>query len=421
MHRQALRSVCSRARSELVPNVQLSINHVRAFSTTQLLANDDQGAPPRSAPAPRSTPSTARQRSQAAASQIKSITQRGSSNTGKPDGNYFRAGGSDTAAGGAPKVLSVRSLPRGGLSRGRGGLRGRGGFQNQLGRAPSPSGSGSGPAGNSRFGGFSAQVAGRGRGAPRGGGRGRDAARGRRGGANKAGRTEGDEKSAEKREQGRRREVDPFDVLDDTEVKYNDAIRFGTLTQFEPKLDESLLDFVPANTSTPAGRRATVLQNLSALGASEAVGASQGLQVKGYAQRFGNTGMQFFADLQDKARVEQYLQDEAKSVANEGDVANAKSSNSAPIIKDAEAAIQTAIIDQTILGKHETPKFASDTMGIVKSTHLRSQTYRQKDMEVFEKKLSSILGKVKNAAAAKKPAAKPATKSAGKAAGKAAK
>lgn len=177
----------------------------------------------------------------------------------------------------------------------------------------------------------------------------------------------------------------------DDELEALDTVnRFGAVTDFVPKVDSTLSDLVPvAGGDNPATRRAAVLKTMSSLGSADGVALSAHLQPSGYTEGLEKHGVQFFADPTDKEAVQKHLEGlEGEEKVEMGEV---------------EDALKKVILDQAVLGKHEAPKFATDTAGIVKSLYLRSNTYRQQDVALFEKKLMSVLSKVK--AAAPKPAA----------------
>lgn len=380
MHRQALRSVCLRARQDISRNVSTTINSIRTFTTTQSLFEDK-------APGPRasnSTPSSARQRGQAAASEVRSVVKNSSKTSGaagRPDGSYFQKAAASGDA--APKILSVRSLPRGGLTRGRGGLRGRGGFQGQSGRPNSPTGTGTNR--------FAGAARGRGgaftRGKPRGGMR---------------TRKPGDGKNAE-----RDRRADGFsgETIDQELAALDQVNRFGAVADFEPKIDQALMDLVPGGTSTPAARRAAVLKVLETLGSTDSTSVSSNIQISGYIAELEKSGVQYFADPADKQAVKEHLEEAAKA-AGEGETSVK--------LGEVQESLKQLILDQAVLGKHEAPQYAEDTAGTIKSQFLRSSSYRQREITQFEAKLNSILGKIK-AAPAPKQAPAPAKKGKAKA------
>ncbi|KAM5355439.1 hypothetical protein ACJ41O_002085 [Fusarium nematophilum] len=350
MHRHAFRSVCSRTRPELEQASDALRNCIRQFSTTQLQAADANGPNKGTPKAP-----LARDRSQS------------------------RPGAGQA---GAPKVLDVRSLPLrgrgggGGRGGGRGGLRGRGGFRGRggmTGRGGSPAGPprSSSPA---RFGGPTrGGRGGRGGGGLRGRGRGR--------GGKREGRRRDDEDG-----KGRKRQ-DEFSGMDPDEQFFDDTMRFGVPTEYAPSLTiDAIADFAPAVPTTATGKSSTVLQNLSVLGTADHVGAPQAFQAKHYASEIEAGGVRFFADVEAKHAAEKHLQEKTPQ-------AEGGAENSGATISDAEEAVRTVITQRAINGQHETPKFATDPVGLSRSWHLRAETYSTNDVNSFEKKLTSLLVK----------------------------
>ncbi|KAL7943243.1 hypothetical protein V8C42DRAFT_330118 [Trichoderma barbatum] len=374
MSSQSLRSVY-RARPELGQAGHALQNYFRQFSTTQSQLDET--------PAGGNAKPTARQRTRAAASEINSLVKN------RTGGQEARSPAESPAAPTQPRVIDVRSLPRGGMLRGRGGLRGRGrGGPNVAGapRAASPSGNRFSAANRGRGG--SALGAGRGgRTGGRGGGR-PGAAKGR---AAKKPEGEGGSKAAGAAGPRGKRQ-DPFERMDPQEQQFDDAARFGTRTEYRPSLSkEALTTFVPATPSTREGRLATVMENLSILGGrADPVGLPQGLQAKNYADEVQSNGARFFADAKAREAAEQHLQERRREqLLAEGKEVPAEQQ---PVIQGAEEAVRKAIMDHAVEGKHETPRYATDPVGISRAWHLRSGTYTQGDVEKFEKKLTTLLG-----------------------------
>ncbi|KAF4344652.1 hypothetical protein FBEOM_1393 [Fusarium beomiforme] len=339
MQRHAFRSVCSRTRPELEQASDAFRNYARQFSTTQIQAAD--GSSP-SAPRPA--------RSQA----------------------------------GGPKIIDIKSMPlrgRGGLrgrgdARGRGGLmyRGRGGFgrggSSAQDRSSTPARTSSPTRGRGGFG------ASRGRGGR--GGR----ARGRGGRTNDRSRDDEDKDK-------KRIDRNEFNTLDPDEKSFDDNIRFGITSEYTPSLTlESINKFAPVAPNTASGKSAAVLQSLSVLGTADHVGAPEAFQPKYYASEIETHGIRFFADPQAKEAAERFFQGKLKAEGKE---------STGPIITNTEEAIRRVITQRAIQGQHETPKFASDPVGVSRSWHLRAETYSTNDVNSFETKLTSLL--------AKKPAA----------------
>lgn len=372
MNRQAFRSVCSRANPEVGLSTPTPKSFFRNFSTTQWVAEENSN--PKPAPP---QPSAARQRGRAAASQINSFAKPRPQTNSSPPG----AGGPAAAGQGQPKVLDIRSLPAG-LARGRGGfLRGRGAAR---GRGGAPGATSTRPQGSNRFSGTN-----------RGGASARGGRGGNRGGKPK--RAGDDKKKARDAPPAGGKRVDPFDIMDPAEQEFDNAMRFGTMTTYAPALDAgALLDFAPAVPTSASGRRATVLQNLSTLGASEQVGVPRGLTVSDQAAQLSKSGLRYFADAQAKAATEGHLKgQETEETKTEG-----------AVIQPVEESVRNFITETAVKGKHEAPKYATNWQGVMRSTFLRSESYTQKAIDGFEGKVAALVGKAETA----KPKAQKAKK-----------
>lgn len=410
--------VCSRARPELHKTGQALSNYFREFSTTQSLA-DDAAPSGNSSSSNTGRGNAVRQRGRAAASAINNMVRsRGPSPNGAgqaPNSGWRggRGGGrGGTAApggGGAPRVLDVRSLPRGGFrGRGRGGQPGGNRFGGQSGGGRGGMGGRGGFGGGSR-GGSSGGVGGRsGGGARRGGGDGE----GGRGGLREGGRRQAEE------------EVNPFAHMDEVEAAYDKELRFGSTREYQPKLDaDSLLEHGPAAPTSAASRRATVLGSLNAMGGGtgDAVGSSTGYLPSAVEGRVQDDGLAFFANRESKALVEEHLQAKKREQQQSegGDEAAAEGVATQPVFTPASDAVKQAIVDVAIEGKHETPVFATDVYGVVRSQQLHTRGYSAAAMAKFQAKLQSLVRTPKAAGgAAGKSAAAPkkTTKGKGKAA-----
>ncbi|KAL7791338.1 hypothetical protein V8C37DRAFT_382788 [Trichoderma ceciliae] len=373
MSSQTLRSAY-RARPDLGQAGYVLRDYFRQFSTTQS-PFDETPSDPDAKP-------TARQRTRAAASEINALVKNRSSGLGSQNPRDA------SAAPAQPRIIDVRSLPRGGMLRGRGGLRGRGrGGPNGSGapRAASPSGNRFSGANRGR-----ASALGTGRGGRTGGGRGGGRTGAGKGRAAKKTGGEGANKSAGAAGPRGKRQ-DPFERMDPQEQQFDDAVRFGTKTEYVPFLTkESLAAFVPATPSTQEGRLAAVMENLSILGGrADPVGVPQNLQARSYAEEVEGNGARFFADAKAREAAEQHLQDRrTQQLQAEGKEAPAEQQ---PIIRDAEEAVRAVVLEHAVRGRHETPRFATDPVGIARAWHLRAGTYTQQDVERFEKKLTSLL------------------------------
>lgn len=186
------------------------------------------------------------------------------------------------------------------------------------------------------------------------------------------------------------------EVLDEELAALDHVNRFGAVAEFQPKIDQSLIDLVPVGPSTPASRRAAVLKVLETIGSTDSTSLTSNIQVSGYIAELEKYGLQYFADPADKDAVKQRLEELATAVG-EGDApAN-------PVkLAEVQESLKQLILDQAVLGKHEAPQYAEDTAGTIKSQFLRSSSYRQREITQFEAKLNSILGKIKAAPAPKK-------------------
>lgn len=433
MNRHALRSVCSRARPELEQVSGTLRTSVRPFSTTQLQAADD------STPKP-----TLRERSRVATSQINSLARdRNPTQNAQP-----RA--PPVAGGARPKVIDVKSLPRmplrSKLARGGTGKFGAARAGPSAGSALPPR---LGPDGKPlRFRGKPGQGN-----QKAGGPRGKFAARKKKTGG------EGGEKDKERKAAG------APDKIDHEVEEFQKALRYGESALFNPSLNlESLSGLAPAVPSTNLGRGSTILHNLSVLGTADPVGASQVAQAHHTAKDLENNGARFFADLKDKVVVEkhilpkwakdaeefykflqkarpeaaerylkhlqtqkpqatgQYLQHlslkkaEGEAAAKSKALVPAEENTQTEVLKGADENVRKAILGQAVQGQHETPKFASDPVGLSRSWHLRAETYTLRDVNSFEKKLTTLLAS--RPAAKAKPAAKQPVKEQAKDKGK---
>ncbi|KIE01270.1 hypothetical protein MAJ_02611, partial [Metarhizium majus ARSEF 297] len=332
MNPLALRSVCARARPEVQRTGYALKNYFRHFSTSQSLAPDEA-----STPTPPSQPSV-RQRTRDAASQISSLVKRGrggSRGSSRGGGSSGQRQAAQPPAGSAPKVIDVKSLPKGAAAS-------------------------------------------------------RAAARRERGAA----RARDDDKDKQKK-LGRRQ--DPFEAMDPYEEQFDRDMRFGAATAYAPRLTpESLAPFAPATPSSAAGRRATVLGNLSALGTADPVGVPQDLQARSYAEDLESEGLRFFADAKAREAAERYLQEKRAEGKGEGE---------GEIIRDAGESVRSVVLDKAVRGEHEKMVFTEGPVGVARNWHLRAETYTGKDVESFEKKLNSLVGKGAGKKGEKKAAA----------------
>ncbi|KJK79701.1 hypothetical protein H634G_05293, partial [Metarhizium anisopliae BRIP 53293] len=147
-----------------------------------------------------------------------------------------------------------------------------------------------------------------------------------------------------------------------------------------------------------AGRRATVLGNLSALGTADPVGVPQDLQARSYAEDLESEGLRFFADAKAREAAERYLQEKRAEGAGAGE-------GEGEIIRDAGESVRSVVLDKAVRGEHEKMVFREGPVGVARNWHLRAETYTGKDVESFENKLNSLVGKGAGKKGEKKTAA----------------
>ncbi|KAM3513996.1 hypothetical protein MY11210_002313 [Beauveria gryllotalpidicola] len=380
--------VCSRARPELMKTGQALGNYFREFSTTQSLADNATAAPSGRGNNDSNGrgQGNARERGRAAISAINTMIRgrERSVTAPKPDG------GAPAAGAGGPKVLDVRSLPRG-LTRGRGGFRGSSG------------GGSAGPTGVNRF---AAQGRGGGSGGGRGGFRGRGGAAGSRGRGGRGGRGGRRAEDGEKRDGGGRRkgggpEADPYGVMDEAETAFDRAIRFRQPTPYDPALDvDGLLAHAPAVPTSVAGRRAAVLGSLQAMGGGtgDFIGAPSGYLPSAVEGRVQQDGLAFFATPAARGWAEEQIQAKQREDGADATTTTTTTTTTTPVFATAGEAVQKVVFEAAVAGAHETPRFATDVHGIVRAQHLRAGSYGPAATAMFEKKLRSLVGEPKPAA-----------------------
>jgi uncharacterized protein with von Willebrand factor type A (vWA) domain len=185
--------------------------------------------------------------------------------------------------------------------------------------------------------------------------------------------------------------------MDSVLEEFNRVVRFGTPTTFNSSLTlESLNEFMPAFPMGQAAQQATVMKNLQALATGDHVGTPQELQPRNLGNEVQESGLRFFANVAEKEAAEQYLQEQRRKEAIEKAEAEGAEppvfeGTPEPIIRDAEEAIRKVVLSQSVQGQHEKMKTATDPIGMARLWHLRSETYSTKDINSFEKKLSSLL------------------------------
>jgi hypothetical protein len=195
------------------------------------------------------------------------------------------------------------------------------------------------------------------------------------------------------------------------ELAFDRALSFGERLPYTPSLDvESLKDFMPAVPSGSTGRTATVMENLSILGTADHVGTSPGFHGQRYERELQRMGVRFFADTNDVTMTEEYIRSkvagrraakaraavaDAEAAGEQPPTLEAEPLKTEPFIRGAEDSVKQVILQRAVEGRHEKPVFAEDPAGVARARHLRSGTYRQKDVEIFEDTLNSLLASAK--------------------------
>lgn len=172
-------------------------------------------------------------------------------------------------------------------------------------------------------------------------------------------------------------------------------MRFGTPTTFQPSLTPGSLEaFAPAVPTSEAGRKAAVLQSLSVLGAADPVGTPQDLQAGSYVADLEAHGVRFFADVRSKEAARQHLQHlQRKQQDAQADKGGGEGDKEPVAVSDAEESVRKVIFEQAVLGEREKTAFATAPVGIARAWHLRAETWTKKDVDKFESKLASLVGK----------------------------
>ncbi|CAG9955076.1 unnamed protein product [Clonostachys rosea f. rosea IK726] len=380
--RRAFRAVCGRTRPELEQATDNVSSYFRHFSTSNnWLADEDSNKGS-------SAPPNLRQRSLNTANEVKAFAR----NRASPV--QANTAASPEGASNQPRVIDVKSLPRGGL-RGRGRGLGRGSMRGGAAVPPhlrSPS-----PTGTNRFarGGFAGR-GGRGRGGRGGGGRGK----------RRDGDQDGENAERQERERVRRDEDKENAKPDPAEEALEQVVRFGTTEVFNPApvTAEALTDFMPTVPSASGSKSATVLENLQYLGTGDRVGTALGLQASGYGERLQQGGLLFFAEPETKAGLEQAMQEKRYddavtqaylNTAEDEEPAPVERNNEVIMMDGVEESIKQVILNKAVAGQHEAIKQASDPVGVARNWHLRSETWSEKETNLFEAKLTSLLNKAK--------------------------
>jgi hypothetical protein len=190
--------------------------------------------------------------------------------------------------------------------------------------------------------------------------------------------------------------------MDPYEEQFDRDMRFGVTTPFQPSLTlDALSSFAPATPTSVAGRRATVLENLSVLGTADPVGVPQDLQDRSYAQDLEIDGVRFFADARGREAAERYLQ--GKRADGDGD---GEGKAEGVIVGGAEESVRKVVFDRAVRGQHDKMASVEGPVGTSRNWHLRAETYTARDVASFEKKLLSLVGAGGKGGAQKKTAAK---------------
>ncbi|KAI6783280.1 uncharacterized protein J7T54_004307 [Emericellopsis cladophorae] len=353
MHRQTLRSVTRRTAPADVES--LSAYFHQSFSTSTYFQADE--------PAPSDKPFNVRSKSLAAADKIKNLVGGQTRPAPAPRSNPGATG---------PKIVDIKSLPRGGL-RGRGGFRGRGGAS----AGASAGGAGGGP---NRFAGASRGNAAR-------GGRGGASARGRRGNAVRKGRKKGEEGEEGDRKD---RRFDQGHAVEPEAQAFMDTMRYGVTTTFNPSVTtKSLEGHFPAVPSGQHGALASVHQSLAALGGGNRVGLPDEHTPKDNARDLHTTKFRYFSDVESKDRVEAHLQARYKTDKQQ--------------VLPADEHVRKVVWEQAVLGKHEAPQFADakNSTQIARNWQLRNETWQPREASIFEAKVASLLERAKPKGGAK--------------------
>uniref|UniRef100_A0A8H7N7N5 Uncharacterized protein n=1 Tax=Bionectria ochroleuca TaxID=29856 RepID=A0A8H7N7N5_BIOOC len=253
------------------------------------------------------------------------------------------------------------------------------------------------PTGTNRFarGGFAGR-GGRGRGGRGGGGRGK----------RRDGDQDGENAERQERERVRRDEDKENAKPDPAEEALEQVVRFGTTEVFNPApvTAEALTDFMPTVPSASGSKSATVLENLQYLGTGDRVGTALGLQASGYGERLQQGGLLFFAEPETKAGLEQAMQEKRYddavtqaylNTAEDEEPAPVERNNEVIMMDGVEESIKQVILNKAVAGQHEAIKQASDPVGVARNWHLRSETWSEKETNLFEAKLTSLLNKAK--------------------------
>ncbi|KAL5606046.1 hypothetical protein BROUX41_006180 [Berkeleyomyces rouxiae] len=381
----------------------------RALSTTSPRADDTPSKPPSARASP---PNAAPRlpRSAAAASEISSML-RSSASTPPPGARPIGTntpgstpGANHTASSGAPRVVNVRSLPRG-----RGGLRLGGGALGSVVRNPdgtvsvrrlpptariggpgAPQNRSGGPRGSNSEGVFRTHSGGRG--GPRGGtqgGRSRDGGRRKEDGrgAGKSGGSGG--KKPMNEYQAMAEEIDWYAPYTKEELQILServpAAPERKAETFVPKLGvDELLEYAPAlaTDSNILGKAATIRQTLKTI-AGGPIDPGHLAHPKMMAAKYDYRGVMYFEKLETKELLEQR--------------ANIK------IKLGPDARLKDVLVRRTVKGQYEPMPAVpqSDVLQMTRNYHLKANTYHSSATDKFHVKLEEMLAKVKPKQAAR--------------------
>ncbi|KAJ6781519.1 hypothetical protein PWT90_11248 [Aphanocladium album] len=152
------------------------------------------------------------------------------------------------------------------------------------------------------------------------------------------------------------------------------------------------------------------MQSLQAMGGGtgDAVGAPTGYIRSTVEGRVAKDGFAFFASPEARGWAEGQVQATRRAQA-EGDGKGEVKADETPVYANASDVVQKVVLEAAVAGKHETPEFATNVHGIVRSQQLRVGSYGPGAAATFQKKLQSLVGAPKPAsAAAGRTATKPA-------------
>lgn len=215
--------------------------------------------------------------------------------------------------------------------------------------------------------------------------------RGGRGGARGSRKPEG-----EKREDQPPRERDDGDyIMEPAERDFDEAMRFGIPTEYQPDLTpDHLKDFLPGFPSQGADGSLAVKRRLAELATGDPMGIPQNFTAEAYVEDLEATGSRYFADARSRERAEALLQrrrlDEARAKA-EAEGKELGEVSGEPIIRDLDQDVRQVIVDAAVAGKHDKMAYSADTVGIARTWHTRSETWGTSKAKIFEDKVAQLV------------------------------